>query len=109
MCLFVLPDYPHTCTCKLSQHLSALLTSFLGKVWYITEEERQMAIQRCANVGRVEIGTLMNWPFFKRLLTRWRFWMLIIAYIFYGNSCQANSYFAIYLSKCWNLTHSEIL
>ncbi|KAF9018546.1 MFS general substrate transporter [Hymenopellis radicata] len=80
MCLFVLPDYPHTC-----------------RVWYITEEERQMAIQRCANVGRVEIGTLMNWSFFKRLLTRWRFWMLIIAYIFYGNSCQANSYFAIYL------------
>ncbi|GKT84196.1 major facilitator superfamily transporter [Colletotrichum tofieldiae] len=29
----------------------------------------------------------------------WRWWVLCLMYIFYGNSCQANNYFAIYLRE----------
>ncbi|KAJ7647854.1 MFS general substrate transporter [Roridomyces roridus] len=78
--LFLLPDYPSNC-----------------KVWYITEEERQMALQRSANVGRVELSGVLTWEKFKPIFKSWRLYTLVVAYIWYGASCQANSYFGIYL------------
>ncbi|KAJ6606038.1 MFS general substrate transporter [Mycena vulgaris] len=80
LCLFVLPDYPTNC-----------------RVWYISEDDRKMALQRSANVGRVEVTGRLSWQMFKPILSSWRIYTLVCAYIFYGSSCQANSYFGIYL------------
>lgn len=80
-CLFVLPDYPTNC-----------------KIWYITEQERQIALRRSVNAGRTEVTGHVSTALFKKMFGRWKWWLLVIAYLFYGSSCQANSYFAIYLS-----------
>lgn len=80
-CLFVLPDYPTNC-----------------KIWYITEQERQIALRRSVNAGRTEVTGHISTALFKKMFGRWKWWLLVIAYLFYGSSCQANSYFAIYLS-----------
>ncbi|KAJ7119117.1 MFS general substrate transporter [Mycena epipterygia] len=80
LCLFVLPDYPTNC-----------------RVWYISEDDRKLALQRSANVGRVEVTGRLSWQMFKPILSSWRIYTLVLAYIFYGSSCQANNYFGIYL------------
>ncbi|KAF4869121.1 Pantothenate transporter liz1 [Colletotrichum siamense] len=79
---FLLPDYPHNTT-----------------AWYITEEDKQLAMQRSAKLGRVEITGVMDLKLVKRMFGNWRWWVLCLMYIFYGNSCQANNYFAIYLRE----------
>ncbi|KAJ0269886.1 hypothetical protein COL940_012101 [Colletotrichum noveboracense] len=73
---FLLPDYPHNTT-----------------AWYITEEDKQLAMQRSAKLGRVEITGVMDLKLVKRMFGNWRWWVLCLMYIF------ANNYFAIYLRE----------
>jgi MFS transporter, ACS family, pantothenate transporter len=79
---WLLPDYPHNTT-----------------AWYLTEEDKALAMRRSAKQGKAEITGVMDFKLMKRMFGSWRWWVLVLMYIFYGNSCQANSYFAIYLSK----------
>ncbi|KAF6831385.1 pantothenate transporter liz1 [Colletotrichum plurivorum] len=79
---WLLPDYPHN-----------------TKAWYITEEDKQIALQRAAKQGKAEITGKLDLALVKRMFGNWRWWVLCLMYIFYGNSCQANSYFAIYLRE----------
>ncbi|TDZ30016.1 Pantothenate transporter liz1 [Colletotrichum spinosum] len=79
---FLLPDYPHN-----------------TKAWYITEEDKRIALQRAAKQGKAEITGVIDAKLAKRMFGNWRWWILCLMYIFYGNSCQANSYFAIYLRE----------
>lgn len=60
LCLFVLPDYPST-----------------TKAWYLTEEDRQMALRRSANAGKKEVGGHLNWALLKRMLGTWKWWGLV--------------------------------
>jgi MFS transporter, ACS family, pantothenate transporter len=73
-------DYPHN-----------------SEAWYITEEDRQLALRRSANAGKADITGKMDMALVKRMLGNWRWWTLCLMYIFYGNSCQANQYFYTYL------------
>ncbi|KAJ0305825.1 hypothetical protein COL516b_004933 [Colletotrichum fioriniae] len=79
---WLLPDYPHNTT-----------------AWYITEEDKQIAMQRAAKQGKAEITGVVDLKLLKRMFGNWRWWILCLMYIFYGNSCQANNYFAIYLRE----------
>lgn len=64
---FLLPDYPHNTT-----------------AWYITEEDKQLAMQRSAKLGRVEITGVMDLKLVKRMFGNWRWWVLCLMYIFVG-------------------------
>ncbi|RDW66647.1 hypothetical protein BP5796_09396 [Coleophoma crateriformis] len=79
---FLLPDYPHN-----------------TKAWYLTEEDKAMAMRRSANQGKANITGTLDLKLLVRMFGNWRWWVLCAMYIFYGNSCQANSYFAIYLKS----------
>ncbi|KXS96243.1 hypothetical protein AC578_5484 [Pseudocercospora eumusae] len=79
---FLLPDYPHN-----------------TKAWYITEDDRRLAMERAARQNRTEITGVLDLKLVKRMFGSWRWWILCLMYIFYGNSCQANNYFSIYLKS----------
>ncbi|KAK6063135.1 pantothenate transporter liz1 [Seiridium cupressi] len=79
---FLLPDYPHN-----------------TKAWYITEADKEIAMRRAANQGKVDVTGKLGFALVKRMLGNWRWWVLCLMYIFYGNSCQANQYFSIYLKS----------
>ncbi|KDN64761.1 putative pantothenate transporter liz1 [Colletotrichum sublineola] len=79
---WLLPDYPHN-----------------TNAWYLTEEDKEIAMQRAAKQGKAEITGIVDLKLAKRMFGNWRWWMLCLMYIFYGNSCQANNYFAIYLRE----------
>ncbi|CAJ2510496.1 Uu.00g133050.m01.CDS01 [Anthostomella pinea] len=79
---FLLPDYPHN-----------------TKAWYITEDDKRLAMQRSANQGKADITGVMDWKLARRMFGNWRWWVLCLMYIFYGNSCQANQYFSVYLKS----------
>ncbi|KAF3025507.1 hypothetical protein E8E14_007938 [Neopestalotiopsis sp. 37M] len=79
---FLLPDYPHNTT-----------------AWYITEEDREIAMRRSAYAGKTNVTGKMDLALVKRMFGNWRWWTLCLMYIFYGNSCQANQYFSVYLKS----------
>ncbi|CAG1966181.1 unnamed protein product [Fusarium graminearum] len=79
---WLLPDLPHN-----------------TKAWYITEEEKALALRRCALQGKVQVTGKLDLALAKRMFTNWRWWTLCLTYIFYGNACQAAPYFAIYLRE----------
>ncbi|KAJ6630337.1 MFS general substrate transporter [Mycena sp. CBHHK59/15] len=89
LCLSVLPDYPTTC-----------------RVWYISDDDKAIALRRSANAGRVEVTGRLDWALAKRIGSSWRIYTLVLAYIFYGSSCQSNNYFGIYL-KAMGYTVNE--
>lgn len=86
---FLLPDYPHNTT-----------------AWYITEEDREIAMRRSAYAGKKEITGKMDFALVKRMFGSWRWWTLCLMYIFYGNSCQANQYFSVYLKSAGYSGHA---
>ncbi|KAF2171780.1 hypothetical protein M409DRAFT_18013 [Zasmidium cellare ATCC 36951] len=79
---FLLPDYPHN-----------------TKAWYITEDDRRLAMHRAAKQNKSEITGVLDLNLVKRMFGSWRWWVLCLMYIFYGNSCQSNQYFSIYLKR----------
>ncbi|GFZ49387.1 hypothetical protein JCM24511_07507 [Saitozyma sp. JCM 24511] len=80
MLIWILPDYPHN-----------------TKAFYLTEEERELAIARCARNGTKPITGLVPIPMLKRILRSWHFWLLVPAYLFYATGIQSYNYFTIYL------------
>ncbi|KAH7324276.1 pantothenate transporter liz1 [Stachybotrys elegans] len=77
---WLLPDLPHN-----------------TKAWYITEDDKRMALHRSAVQGKVQVTGKLDKALAKRMFGSWRWWVLCLTYILYGNSCQGVSYFAIYL------------
>lgn len=62
---WLLPDYPHNTT-----------------AWYLTEEDKQMSMQRSARQGKAEITGIVDPKLVKRMFGNWRWWMLCLMYIF---------------------------
>ncbi|KAF5660882.1 pantothenate transporter liz1 [Fusarium heterosporum] len=90
---WLLPDLPHN-----------------TKAWYITEEEKQIALRRSATQGKVQVTGKLDSALAKRMFGSWRWWVLCITYILYGNSCQGASYFAIYLRESgYSVTQRNII
>lgn len=72
---WLLPDYPHN-----------------TKAWYLTEDDKRMAMVRSARQGKVEITGVLDLKLVKRMFGSWRWWVLVLMYIFVSHSCpqQAN-------------------
>jgi ACS family pantothenate transporter-like MFS transporter len=66
---WLLPDYPHNTT-----------------AWYLNEEDKQMAMQRAARSGKAEVTGIMDLKLVKRMFGSWRWWVLVLMYIFVGFS-----------------------
>lgn len=60
---FLLPDYPHNTT-----------------AWYITEKEKEIAIQRAANNNRAAVTGKLDLALLKRMAGNWRWWVLVAMY-----------------------------
>lgn len=58
----LLPDYPHN-----------------TKSWYITEEDKEIALQRSARSGKAEITGILDLKLVKRMFGNWRWWVLCIS------------------------------
>ena len=90
---FLLQHYPHN-----------------TKAWYLTEEDKAIALRRNANMGKAPIAGILDLKLVKRMFGNWCWWLLIAMYTFYGNSCQANQYFSIYLrSASYSVTMHNII
>lgn len=79
---FLLPDYPSN-----------------AKIWYLTEADIELAKRRMERQGRAKITGVLDIKLMKRMFGSWRWWIMCLMYIFYGNSCQANQYFSVYLKS----------
>lgn len=79
--LFCFPDTPHR-----------------TRVWFLTPDERQLGLERAARAGKAA-PVKITMATFKRIFTRWRWYVLVLGYILYGTSCQDSGYFAIYLKS----------
>lgn len=77
--LFLLPDTPHT-----------------TRAWYLSPEECTLALERVEKAGKAPPAKITI-ATFKRIFTRWRWYAFVLGYVLYGTSCQASSYFGIWL------------
>jgi ACS family pantothenate transporter-like MFS transporter len=66
-----LPDLPHN-----------------TKAWYITEEEKQIALRRSATQGYVQVTGKLDKALAKRMFGSWRWWVLCATYILVSISCS---------------------
>lgn len=62
---FLLPDLPHN-----------------TQAWYITEEEKKIALRRSATQGKAQVTGKLDAALAKRMFTNWRWWTLCLVYIF---------------------------
>ncbi|KAH7178945.1 major facilitator superfamily domain-containing protein [Fusarium sp. MPI-SDFR-AT-0072] len=75
-----LPDLPHN-----------------TKAWYITEEEKQIALRRSATQGKIQVTGKLDKALAKRIFGSWR-------------CCQAAPYFAIYLREAgYSVTQRNVI
>ncbi|RDW87461.1 hypothetical protein BP5796_03155 [Coleophoma crateriformis] len=68
------------------------------RAWFLTDAEIKIALARVEKAGKAA-PTPFTLKTFKRILTRWRWYALVLGYVLYGSSCQASSYFAIWLKS----------
>lgn len=78
---FFFPDTPHT-----------------TRAWFLTPAERQLGLERVERAGKAP-PVKITFATFKRIFSRWRWYVLVLAYILYGSSCQDSGYFGIYLKS----------
>lgn len=55
-------------------------TPYTTKAWFLTEEERALALQRVQKQGTAPPGEL-SFRHIGRVLTRWRWYGFVIAYV----------------------------
>ncbi|KAL4861798.1 hypothetical protein BDV12DRAFT_190839 [Aspergillus spectabilis] len=79
--LFVLPDTPYT-----------------TRAWFISEKEREIAIERVQRAGKAPpVKITLNT--FKRILSSWKWYAFVAGYVLYGSACGGNGYFGIWLKS----------
>lgn len=62
---FLLPDYPHN-----------------TNAWYLTEEDKAIALRRAARQDKAAVTGVMDLKLLKRMFGSWRWWVLCLMYIF---------------------------
>ncbi|KEZ43361.1 hypothetical protein SAPIO_CDS4821 [Scedosporium apiospermum] len=89
---FFLPDTPYT-----------------TKAWFLTEEERVLALERVRKQGTAPPGEL-SFKHVASVLTRWRWYGFVIAYVLYGCSSMSAGFFAIWLkSEGYTVVQSNVI
>ena len=77
---FFLPDFPHN-----------------TRSFFLSEEEKQMAIERCARNGTSAPAEYLNFKTLKVVVRSWHFWALVPIYVLYALGIQNYSQFNVYL------------
>ncbi|KAK7468666.1 hypothetical protein VKT23_003170 [Stygiomarasmius scandens] len=92
--LLVLPDLPSN-----------------TRAWYLTEEEKAFALERAKNMGKAQPGERkLDWTLLKRALSSWKYYAFVLGYIVYGTSCQATSYFGIWMKSVgYSVTERNVI
>lgn len=66
---WLLPDYPHN-----------------TKAWYLTEDDKRLAMERGAREKKAVVTGVLDLKLVKRMFGSWRWWVLVLMYIFVGSS-----------------------
>ncbi|KAM0551198.1 hypothetical protein ACHAPJ_008540 [Fusarium lateritium] len=89
---FFLPDTPYT-----------------TKSRFLTSQECELALERVQKAGKAKPAGV-TFKTVKRVLTKWRWYAFVFAYIVYGESCQSNGYFGIWLkSEDFSVTDRNVI
>lgn len=89
---FLIPDHPSN-----------------TQAFYLTPAERIFANERVLKLGKASPKKLDR-QILKRVFTRWHWYAFVAAYVFYGTSCQASGYFAIWLkAEHFSVTQRNII
>ncbi|KAF2635400.1 pantothenate transporter liz1 [Massarina eburnea CBS 473.64] len=64
--------------------------------WWLTQAEHELAQQRMREVG-VEPSTKLNWSVIRRTLSRWEFYVGVLAYTFFLSSSYPHGQMAMWL------------
>ncbi|RAH45363.1 pantothenate transporter liz1 [Aspergillus brunneoviolaceus CBS 621.78] len=73
-------------------------TPYTTRVWFLSEEERELAKARVSRAG-VAPPVKITWKTFTGVLNSWKWYAFVIGYVMYGSSCGGNGYFAIWLKS----------
>ncbi|KAL1641091.1 hypothetical protein SLS58_006364 [Diplodia intermedia] len=73
-------------------------TPYTTRAWFLTEAECELAVERVRKAGKAP-PVKITWKTFARILSRWRWYAFVLGYVLYGSSCQASSYFGIWLKS----------
>jgi ACS family pantothenate transporter-like MFS transporter len=66
----------------------------------LTEEEKALAVALVRDEG-IAPPVKITWRTFTRILSRWRWYAFVLAYILYGYSSFSGGFFAIWLVSAW--------
>ncbi|KAH7398107.1 pantothenate transporter liz1 [Cadophora sp. MPI-SDFR-AT-0126] len=89
---FFLPDVPDTTT-----------------AWFLTEEERALAVARVRKVGTAPPKPVTFRTFLK-IMTRWRWYAFVLSYVLYGCCSLNGSFFGIWLkSEGYSVTQRNVI
>lgn len=50
-------------------------------MWFISEDERQLAIARCARAGTAATTGKFDKALAKKIFTSWRIWVIVPTYV----------------------------
>ncbi|OJJ05579.1 hypothetical protein ASPVEDRAFT_153770 [Aspergillus versicolor CBS 583.65] len=84
-------------------------TPYTTKVWFLSPEERELAIERVRRAGKAA-PVKIRLATFKTILSSWKWYAFVVGYVLYGSSCGANGYFAIWLkSENFSVTDRNVI
>ncbi|KAM5354956.1 hypothetical protein ACJ41O_001602 [Fusarium nematophilum] len=84
-------------------------TPYTTKSRFLSRRECELAVERVQKAGKAKPAGV-NLQTVKRVLTKWRWYAFVFAYIVYGESCQANGYFGIWLkSENYSVTDRNVI
>ncbi|KAH8657930.1 pantothenate transporter liz1 [Xylariales sp. PMI_506] len=84
-------------------------TPYKTRAFYLTPEERELAIERVAKAGKAP-PVDVTFKKILKVLKGWRWWLLVLGYVLYGTSCADSGYFAFWLqAKGYSVTNRNII
>ncbi|WVW79479.1 hypothetical protein I302_101448 [Kwoniella bestiolae CBS 10118] len=93
MIWFFVPDFPEN-----------------TKVWYLTEEERQLARDRIARDGRDKVTKKIRWSVIRDCFKSWKLYILVIWFTIMALSSIGGKQFGVYLkSEGYSVTMRNVL